>query len=129
MNLKKLSEAARKYEKNQEKKDREKDEIDRAKKIKVKRVRKKESLPRKMNMKRPEDVPDLPKLLKKVSEHLRKKEEEKEKEEEGKGFRGMKIPQIETAHGKIKKKEEIDITKLSISYSLTPTEPKKGEEI
>ena len=115
MDFKKLSEAAKKYDETRKKvkgKERIKEgngEIELPSKFKIGTAK--------------EEVPKLSKLIRKMGLFLAKKEKEKKK------LRGIEIPEMESAKGKVKKKEFIDITKINLYYALTPIKPKRGEDV
>ncbi len=117
MDFKRLAEAADEYEKKQQKKESKEN-------LKKTKVKIKSQLPKEMQFEDPEkQMPKLSNLIKKMSKYLSKKEEKK------KGVKGIRIPDIEITGYKTKTKNKIDITKINISYPLTPMNPKKGEEI
>ncbi|UCG95249.1 MAG: type II/IV secretion system ATPase subunit [archaeon] len=115
MDFKKLSEAAKKYERVME--------------IKALPVKRSEAgLPKKMEIRSPEEeVRRLPSIMKKVGLFLSEKERRKGLTK--KELRGLEIPEVKVTGVKLKKRELIDLTKLNIFYSLTPITPRRGQEI
>jgi len=118
MDLKRLSEAAKEYEKLQN--------IKKIEVIPEGTERKETELPEKIKIgTAKEEIPKLSSIIRKAGLLLAYKEKEKV----GMELRGIEIPELKTGKIEIRKKELIDVTKINLYYSLTPAEPKKGEEI
>ncbi len=118
MDFEKMAKAAERYEK-----------LQKLKKVKVRPPEKpgsEKNLPVELKIGTArEEVPKLSSIIRKVGLYLSEKEEKKERKE----IRGIKIPDVFSEKEGIRKKEEVDITKINMYYSLTPVSPKKGEEI
>lgn len=119
MDFKNLAEAAKRYEEKQETKEAG---------MKMKDYLEEVELPEKITISSAaEEIRSLPEVMRKVGAILTEKIRKESPEE--KKMKGMRIPEIEIVGSEVKKKEYVDITKINAFYSLTPVNPKKGEDV